>query len=49
VYNTLGQLVLSNTYNMANVNMNIASLTAGMYMLQIETENGVKTQKLEVQ
>jgi hypothetical protein len=41
-----GKVLLSESFNTNNYKMNISGLTSGIYLMQIETENGKSVQKL---
>ena len=45
--NILGQKVLETTAP-DNVTLNLSGLESGVYMVRIETENGTKTEKVNV-
>jgi hypothetical protein len=45
VFDILGNLVLSSE---ATKNINVSKLSSGVYMLNINTENGVSTQKITI-
>ncbi len=48
MYNILGQTVLSSTPKVTHASLNTSNLDAGIYFVYIETENGVKQQKVTV-
>ena len=48
VYNMLGQNVMTVSVNNTNASINTSSLTQGMYMLKLHTDNGVVNQKFTV-
>ena len=47
VMNTLGQTILVSTAT-DNATVDLSSLESGIYMVRIETENGIKTEKVNV-
>ncbi len=53
VFNVLGERVLANEYNKVQaqslINLNIAGNAAGIYMIQISTEQGVVTKRINLQ
>jgi len=48
VVNTTGQLVYSVDLNLQKTQLDISRLQAGIYFVQVETENGISTQKIIV-
>ena len=48
VYNMLGQNVMTVSVNDINASINTSSLTQGMYMLKLHTDNGVVNRKFTV-
>lgn len=49
IINYVGQIVLQAEVNSDNFNVNVSSLTTGMYFVQLNTENGVVTEKISVE
>ncbi|MCD4680462.1 MAG: T9SS type A sorting domain-containing protein [Bacteroidales bacterium] len=49
IINYVGQVVLHNVVNSDNFNVNVSSLSTGMYFIQLDTENGVVTEKISVE
>ncbi len=49
IINYVGQIVLQDEVNSDNFNVNVSSLTTGMYFIQLNTENGVVTEKISVE
>jgi len=45
IYNTLGAVVLS-AKALNNNNLNVSNLTSGIYMIKIQTDNGIETIKM---
>ncbi|MCD4680463.1 MAG: T9SS type A sorting domain-containing protein [Bacteroidales bacterium] len=49
IINYIGQVVLQNVVNSDNFNVDVRSLSTGMYFIQLNTENGVVTEKISVE
>jgi hypothetical protein len=49
VVNLTGQVVYSNVVNGQEVQINTGDMAEGMYLIQIETENGISSQKLIIE
>lgn len=47
--NTIGQVVYSNSTNVANIEIDIRNFKNGVYFIQIDTKNGTNTQKVLIQ
>jgi hypothetical protein len=45
IYNLNGQLLISKELNDDSAEINISSLTSGMYLIKIKTDSGTKTKK----
>jgi len=48
IYDLNGRKVYTVALDQNDVNLNIESLNKGVYMIQIETENGTRTEKLSI-
>jgi hypothetical protein len=48
VKNISGQTISKQMFNADNINLDISDLTAGLYLIQINTETGSQTAKLSV-
>jgi Secretion system C-terminal sorting domain len=46
IYDVNGRLIANSSHNSENVILDVSSLSNGIYMLKIATENGVSTQKV---
>jgi len=49
IINYVGQVILHNVVNSDNFNVNVSSLSTGMYFIQLDTEYGVVTEKISVE
>ncbi len=49
IINYVGQIVLQENVDSDNFNIDVRSLTTGMYFIQLNTENGVVTEKISVE
>ena len=45
IYNLNGQLLISKELNDDSPEINVSSLAAGLYLIEIKTDNGTKTAK----
>ncbi len=48
ITNSLGQVVINNSVSGNSYKVNTTSLNAGVYFVQMETSNGISTQKFVV-